>query len=120
MNTRLRARVGVWARVALPACMGLALLHTATSQMWRRADTASWHAAYYATWAALTPFIFTLARRVPVRRDRWARPLVFHLAVSVVVSLCAPAALEVAFATLVVGGPPPGLHEVLWRVHADV
>ncbi len=51
---------------------------------------------YYASWAVLTPLIFFLARRVPVRRDRWAQPLIFHVVTSIVVTAVA----RVAFTNL--------------------
>jgi len=41
-------------------------------------------------WAALTPLIFASARRVPVTRRRWGRPVAFHVVTAVAVSAVAP------------------------------
>jgi hypothetical protein len=41
-------------------------------------------------WAALTPLIFASARRVPVTRRRWGRPVAFHVVTAVVMSAVAP------------------------------
>ncbi len=121
MKSGTRREILVWVGVGLSACAGMSLLHTVTSLVEeRRADRAWWPAAYYTMWAALTPFIFTLARRVPFRRDRWVRPLLFHLATSVVVSLCASAGLEVIFGALVLGVPLPAPADVLTPFWTDI
>jgi hypothetical protein len=51
----------------------------------------------YAYWAALTPVVFALVRRVPLEREDWARRLVFHLLLGFAVA----AAFEVARILLV-------------------
>ncbi|MDO8835112.1 MAG: histidine kinase, partial [Vicinamibacterales bacterium] len=59
-----------------------------------------WSVMYYAMWAVLTPFIFASARRYPVRRDRWAGPLVVHGVAGLVVSAVGLVLLSVLFGGL--------------------
>jgi two-component system, LytTR family, sensor kinase len=99
MSTPRWRRIAWLAAGALGVCIALALRATTFAAISRHLDprydlrpseVVSWSFAYYLCWAALTPLIFSLARRVPLTRRRWAGPLAFHLATSVVVSALAP------------------------------
>jgi two-component sensor histidine kinase len=70
---------------------------------WGRMLTAWLVSAYI--WAALTPLIFYLARRFPLERTHWRRSLFFHLAASVLFSVCEILALILLLPLL--GLPPP-------------
>src|SRR5690606_40507067 len=39
--------------------------------------------AEYGLWAALTPAVFALARRLPLEREAWIRRLALHLALAI-------------------------------------
>ena len=41
---------------------------------------------FYYTWALLTPAILALARRFPIERARWEKPLLIHLVASTILS----------------------------------
>ncbi len=103
MNQTWRRRLA-WAGVASAVCTVLALRDVGSRavQDWMYwphyvhtigSEGPIW---YYASWAVLTPLVFFLARRVPIRRKRWVQPLVFHLLTSVVITAVA----RVAFTNL--------------------
>ncbi len=92
MMSPSRRRLALWAAGAVAVPAALALRGVATYAARARVD---WHAigeegplrlTYYLGWAALTPLIFFLARRVSFRRDRWMPPLVFHLVTSAIIT----------------------------------
>lgn len=66
-------------------------------------------AVEYGPWLALTPAVFWLTRRFPLRQGRWGRRLAFHLAVAGLVTLALTAWHHVAIPAL---GPPPGASAV--------
>lgn len=99
MNARRWGRVGLWAAAGLGGSLALSLrftagwaLHVASDPRFglRSSEAAPWFAWYYLMWAALTPLIFASARRVPVTRRRWGRPVAFHVVTAVVMSAVAP------------------------------
>jgi len=119
MTPRPLIRGAVLVIGALAVCAALALRNTAMLVISERLDPkfrlnfageAVWYAGYYLMWAALTPIIFFLGRRVPFRRDSWLRPLAFHAGASVVVAAVAPTGLAILFGALVLGRgwPHPG------------
>jgi signal transduction histidine kinase len=69
-------------------------------------DRVLWTFMYYAMWAVLTPFIFASARWYPVRRERWAGPLVVHAVAGLVVSAVGLVLLSVLFGGLAQRGWP--------------
>jgi signal transduction histidine kinase len=69
-------------------------------------DRVLWTVMYYAMWAVLTPFIFASARWYPVRRDRWAGPVVVHAVAGLVVSAVGLVLLSVLFGGLAHRGWP--------------
>jgi hypothetical protein len=96
--TAARGRqVALWAAVGLGLCVLLALRDLAAvvvdvslePQVYAKALGEEGPVAYYLGWAILTPLIFFLARRVPLRRDGWAAPLAFHLVTGVVITAAA-------------------------------
>jgi len=96
MTTADRRRIAWWATAGLAACVALALRDLAAVVVKTRVGPLYEHtigeetiAPYYLGWLLLTPLIFFLARRVPFRRDRWVRPLVFHLVTSVIITAVA-------------------------------
>ena len=60
-------------------------------------------ALYYAMWLALTPLIFASARLYPVRRDRWAGPLIVHTTAALTVTGIGLALLSALFGGIVPG-----------------
>jgi two-component system, LytTR family, sensor kinase len=87
-----------WALGAPVVCAVLALRGAAAGMVDPRLDRYRYlgeegAVAYYMGWAALTPLIFFLARRVPFRRDGWIRPLLFHFATGVVITAAARVAI---------------------------
>jgi two-component sensor histidine kinase len=122
MAERWRKRL-VLLLVALAVCAVLALRDAGASAMATRLDpnlilnqfseALAWTGAYYAMWAALTPFIFFLARKVRIRRDRWLLPLAFHLPVGVALSALAPVGLGILFGSIVLGRGWPAPHDLL-------
>ncbi len=108
---------------ALAACAVLALYLTAQVSVAQTIDPrirdvgfaadAVWFLLYYLMWAALTPFIFFLGRRIRFRRERWLQPLAFHAPASVVIAVAAPVSLAVLFGGLVLRRGYPDLAELL-------
>jgi len=104
---------------ALAVCAVLALRQTAQVSVAETIDPrlrdvgfardVVWFLLYYLMWAALTPFIFFLGRRIRFRRERWLSPLAFHAAASVVIAVAAPVSLAILFGGLVLrrGYPDP-------------
>ena len=99
MSARRWGRVGLWAAAGLGGSLALSLRFTAGWALnassdprfgLRPSEAAPWFAWYYLMWAALTPLIFASARRVPVTRRRWGRPVAFHVVTAVAVSAVAP------------------------------
>ena len=105
---------------ALAVCAVLALRQTAAVSVVATVDprlrevspaeNVVWFLLYYLLWAALTPFIFFLGRRIPFRRGRWMWPLAFHAVASVVTAVAVPVSLAILFGGLVLhrGYPDPG------------
>ncbi len=113
--------------IAVAVCAALALREAVAGALGQGLDRRlvldalheelAWIALYYLMWAALTPLVFGLARRVPFRRERWVFPLVFHTAASVVIAVLAPLALSILFGGLVLGRgwpEPAGLLTPFW------
>lgn len=72
-------------------------------QLSRFDQEAVWYAVYWLMWAALTPLIFFLSRRVRFRRSAWLGPLAFHGVVAFAVAGIAPVLLGMLFGVLVLG-----------------
>ncbi len=99
-----RRRIAWWVAIALAACTTLALRDVAASQVGAWLDPVlytettrqqvTWAIAHYLGWAALTPLIFLLARRVPFERGSWVRALTFHIVTSVVITAVASVAMS--------------------------
>ncbi len=99
--------------LAVAICAVLAAREAAASYFgWRLAPefrlgrfdlTAAWQAVYYSMWAALTPVIFSLSRRVRFRRSAWLGPLALHTAASLVIAGIAPVLLAMLFGGLFLG-----------------
>lgn len=68
-------------------------------------------------WAALTPFVVWLARRVPVTRARWVRALLFHLGAGALLAFAELLASCVLISA--VAGLPPGTSS-LWDYYVQV
>ena len=66
-------------------------------------QTVAWYAVYWPMWAALTPVIFFLSRRVRFRRSAWLGPLVFHTAAAFIIAGIAPVLLGMSFGRFVLG-----------------
>jgi two-component system LytT family sensor kinase len=108
---------------ALMVCAILALRQTAQEAVVATVDPrirdvgfvydSVWFILYYLLWAALTPFIFFLGRRVSFRRERWVPPLVFHAAASVVFAVVAPVSLAIVFGGVVLHRGYPDLADLL-------
>lgn len=104
------AAMSAWAVAALVACLLLALRSTGTAfatrglaedfTLSRFDDQAAWVAFYYLMWAVLTPLVFATVRRRPIEHGNWVRPLLFHLPVSVAVSVAASVVLSILFGGL--------------------
>jgi len=45
-----------------------------------------WHAIKFGLWAAVSPSIIALARRYPIERTKWVRPVSFHFLAAIVCS----------------------------------
>lgn len=127
MNGLALRRASSWMVAGLVVCLVLALRDLASVGVRLGVDQRlspgslgqqiGWEFLYYLMWAALAPFIFALARRVPIHRRRWLRPLAFHLGASVAISASAPLALSYLFGALVRGYPwsdLPGLIAAFW------
>jgi len=103
MTAARRRRIAWWVAAAVAVCVALALRDFAAAAIRSQLDPRLWpattgqRAARGLTnslmWAALTPLIFALARRVPFRTGHWPRPLVFHL----VTGLAITASVSVLF-----------------------
>jgi len=123
MTLRPAARYVALAAGALAVCAILALRQTAREVVRGMLDPmlrdvgfkgeVAWHLLYYLMWAALTPLIFSLGRRVPFRRESWGLPLAFHAAASVVIAAAAPLALAILFGGLVLGRGYPDMGDLL-------
>ncbi|MDF1504512.1 hypothetical protein, partial [Roseisolibacter sp. H3M3-2] len=75
-----QAVLGFWAAIALVWCLQVLLMGLGGAvplDEWRNYAVQFVGAM---TWAALTPAVLWLARRVHLSRDRWAGPLALHLA----------------------------------------
>lgn len=66
-------------------------------------ERLGWTGLYYAGWITLTPLIFASARWYPVRRDRWAGPLLVHGVAGALVTGASMVAMSVVFGGLVSG-----------------
>lgn len=89
-RVRLRPRVivAVWAAYALIAGARHDLSTTAFGQQIPLWYGFAMQLPIASFWAALTPLIFWLARRFPIRRARWVRPLAIHIAISLAIVWC--------------------------------
>ena len=116
---------------AVVLCAVLALQRTAQGSLAMALDprlrdigfprTVAWFLSFYLMWAALTPFIFFLGRRVRFRRERWLPPLAFHAVTSVVVAVVAAVSLANLFGGLVLRRGYPDLAdfvEPFWTGYA--
>jgi two-component system LytT family sensor kinase len=121
----LSRRVATYGVIALLVCAALALRSASGSVVGRRldpvfivsgVDSMLWWAVYYPMWAALTPLIFFLGRRVPFRRGRRLLAAGFHASASVVVAASAPLALSILFGVAVLGFDWPDVHDLLTPV----
>ncbi|MBP1634344.1 MAG: lytS1 [Acidobacteria bacterium] len=102
-----------WGAGALAICLLLALRSMGQEALARRLDPdffltdvrlqVAWIALYYATWAALTPFVFATVRWFPFDRGRRLRALLFHLPVSVAVASLVFGFLVMFFGSAVLG-----------------
>jgi two-component system LytT family sensor kinase len=119
MMSRPSIRAALLVTGALVVCAALALRNTVMAVIAERLDPrfrlgfageAAWYVLYYLMWAALTPLIFFLGKRVRFRRDSWLSPLAFHAGASLVVAVVAPTGLAILFGGLVLGRgwPHPG------------
>jgi two-component system, LytTR family, sensor kinase len=107
---------------AVGVCAILALRSSASQFVGSRLDASLtldsvpigllWFAMYFGMWAALTPFIFALARRLPFSRGRWVGPLALHLPLSVVVSAGGPLLAAIFFGGVVLGRGWPHLSDL--------
>jgi len=123
-------RTGILGAGALVVCAVLALRGAAaevvTYRLDRRlilnelADSLAWIALYYLMWVALTPFVFFLARRVPLGRKNGFRPFLFHVPVSVVISTAAPLLLAIVFGGLVLQRGWPDLQDLATPFWTDL
>jgi two-component system LytT family sensor kinase len=113
-DVRWWSKTAGWAAAGLAVCLVLSLrdvavyvidLGTDPAMRLRLPQETPFFLLSDAMWAALTPFIFASARRVPVTRQRWVSPVAFHLAVSVAVSATAPTILYFLFCALWRGQP---------------
>lgn len=82
---------------------------------WSRILLLSFIYAY--SWAALTPFIFWLARRFPVERFRWQKSLMIHICASLMLSI-ATRVLEILSYFFLVANLEPPLS--VWRMLKNV
>jgi two-component system LytT family sensor kinase len=108
---------------ALAVCAILALRQTAQEAAAATVDPrlrdvgfareVVWFILFYLMWAALTPLIFHLGRRIPFRRDQWVWPLAFHAAASVVIAAAAPVSLAIVFGGIVLHRGYPNLADLL-------
>ncbi len=124
-----RRTIAGWVAVALAVCAALALRDVAKDMVQSQINWPLYlHTIgeegpiwYYMGWAALTPFIFALARRVPVRRDHLFAPLAFHLGTSVIITAAARAVLTDLGAVYLAGVPwakLPNLLTPFWTNYA--
>jgi len=108
---------------ALVVCAVLALRETAQQMVVATVDPrirdvgftfdSVWFILYYLLWAALTPFIFFLGRRVPFQRGRWVLPLAFHAIASIVFAVVAPVSLAIVFGGVVLHRGYPDLADLV-------
>ena len=114
---------GLWTLVAL--CTGLAdlaYLHlvgrsASVVEVFRRPLIEHW------IWAALTPVVFALAQRFPIRQPHWARALALHAVFFVVLSGVHSAlaqAIGSPLATRVPFSGPPVLLRFLEEFYSDI
>ncbi len=113
-------RAALYGAVALAACTLLAARTAVVRHVTAGLDRVfflggfderlSWVVLYYLTWLGLTPLIFASARRYPIRRDRWAGPVLVHGVAGFVVPGVVMVALSVVFGELVLhqGWADPG------------
>jgi len=66
-------------------------------------ERLSWVGLYYGAWIALTPLILASARWYPVRRDRWAGPLLVHGLAGFLVAGGSMVVMSAVFGVLVAG-----------------
>ncbi|HLT47743.1 MAG TPA: histidine kinase [Rubricoccaceae bacterium] len=62
----------------------------------------------YALWAALTPVIFGLARRLPIEREAWARRVALHLVIALAGAACVELVEQLVLHPLFRPEPPFG------------
>ena len=112
-RTRWWAILGFW---SIPALIDLNQRFTEQAGA---GDGVNWWqiavmAGFWLSWALLTPGVFWLTRRVPIRAPRRARNLLIHAAAGSVVAVAAIAGLA-AFGWLLEEPPPGGYGERLSR-----
>ncbi len=113
MKTADLRRIGWWVVAAVGVAVAVSLLSFAWTMLGGAFDPAlaprtrgqwmAWSFAYYLMWAALTPLVLALGRRVPFTREHWLGPLSFHLVAGVTISALAPVMLAYAFGAAVHG-----------------
>ncbi len=111
--TRWRSMLGFW---SIPALIDLNQRYT--EQAGAGEDVDGWQiavmAGFWLSWALLTPAIFWLTRRAPIRPPRRARNLLIHAAAGSLVVIAGIAALA-AFGWLLDAPPTAGYGERLGR-----
>lgn len=130
MNRGRATRILAWSAAAAAVCVVMALRDAAAgfvaaslSPRFRLAlasEEVKYNLGYYTMWAALTPLIFCLARRVPIPRPSeagagrlarlraWLPVAAFHLATGLAIAAISNTTLSVVMGALVLGrGWPP-------------
>ncbi len=106
MTSERVRRVALWSALGLAASAVIALAFTGANAIdWASnprfrlelSELGPWLTSYYLMWVVLTPLIFASARLVPLTRQRWGVPLVFHLSTSLLVSTTVPTIVCFAF-----------------------
>src|ERR1700680_452849 len=80
------ASFGVWTFVSLAATATIYQLYRLGNSL-RLGTIAGMEFSQILTYAPLTPFVFALAVRYPLRRDNWVRRSLLHLAAGIVFTL---------------------------------
>lgn len=91
----------------VPAVLSAVLIHSRYLQLGRESVLWQWLLDYtlgWYVWAALTPLIVWLGRRIRIERSDWAKPLALHFALALVLSLF-QISLAVFFSILVYSEP---------------
>jgi signal transduction histidine kinase len=107
---------GVWTFIALADALAVWQLYRATDSPMRFLTTLWLQLSQMFGYAVLTPFVFSLAIRYPMRRDNWLRRSLFYLAAG-----CAFCALHIALRAMTPYGVwDPKSHEWvsgIWDAH---